>query len=441
MGRDRELVDRERVAERRPLDLLGEVGAVDDEVGHLERWPGPLRRRLVRQHRILGGQRGERGGVTVACVLQRGGEQRPVVGVAQRALIDAVERERVDRLRFTGEVVGRKVADGRVELVEQRLGATTEAGVAEVAQFDETVRRRRCAVGRVVREPVLRHAVVAADEGVGGAVEDEAADTFGVIGGEGGADDRAVAVAEVVELVFAERDPDGFEIGRRVGGGQEAGEVAGVVGAVLHEVGTVGVRFGAAVDHRRRGADATRIPADHVVGPQHVGRHAGTDPPRRLETRAARPAGVHHERAAPVARGRMPGERKAHRFEFGPVVEGVHRHLERRALPARRSESIGRRDAEVVARTPRERRQVVDGITRRIAGGRVVRPRWVARSDSAGSDGVAVSAGMALRSSTATSVAGEHAPRASPAAVTTASEPPARNASTRPPLRHGDSLP
>ncbi len=97
------------VAEVRPVDLRREVGAVDDQVGDLER---RSRRRfgiLVRrwQARIVGREGGERGCVAVTRIAERCGQQRPVAGIRERVLDDAIERLVVDRGRLAVEVVGR----------------------------------------------------------------------------------------------------------------------------------------------------------------------------------------------------------------------------------------------------------------------------------------------------------------------------------------------
>ncbi len=203
------------------------------------------------------------------------------------------------------------------------------------------------------------------------------ADLIRVVGGEGGPDDRAVAVAEVVEPILAERHADRLEVGGRVRAGQVRRPVRPCCRAQsAMNSGAVEIGVVTAVDRRDRRADPARVPAHDVVGAQDVGRHARPDPPRRVEARTARATRVHHERAPARAGGRVPRQRERDRREVGAGIERVHRHVERRAFPAGRAEERRRRDAEGRARPPRERGR----IDRR-------RPESVAGSVDGGPDG------------------------------------------------------
>ena len=65
---------------------------------------------------------------------------------------------------------------------------------------------------------------------------------------------------------------------------------------------------------------------------------AGVIPGRRRFPIRPRPAGVHHERAAPVTGGRMPRDGELYRFERrGLLRKRIHRHLDGGALPAART--------------------------------------------------------------------------------------------------------
>ena len=253
-------------------------------------------------------------------------------------------------------------------------------------------------------------------------------DPVRVVGGERGADDRAVAVAEVVEPILAERNADRLEVGGRVGPDRNAASSPVPRAQSSMNSGLVEIGVGTAVDRRGRRADPARVPAHDVVGAQDVGRHAGPDPPRRVETRPARAAGVHHERPPARAGGRMAGQRERDRRRSaagskGSIgtssVEHSQRDVPRSVgdgMPKVVHGPHGSVDGSIEDR-PVTRSATGGRIGGRIGGGAGRTDRCRTPSVGVGVAGSALGSaiGVRARSSTATSTPGEHAARSDPA--------------------------
>ena len=197
------------------------------------------------------------------------------------------------------------------ELFQRALGADVAAQAG--------AERQPCGLGTSARRPRDR---------VDDAVDDEGPDLSREKVGVGLAEDRAVGVAEVVQLLVADQLAEPVQVAGDVGGGHvpEDGAAVGRAGRSQFLVGDalllflgrglgkgnggqVGNRLleGVVAAQRRASRNAARVEADDVEPGPDLKREELSDAAGEVDARPARPAGVEEERADPSGGSWKPG--------------------------------------------------------------------------------------------------------------------------------------